>query len=388
MARYFLSCVLILFTLLILCCTQVEVPEEPEPVVLGAMYNLRGRQSVFDIPSANCARLAVEEANRAGGVMGRPVTLVVEDCESELDVVKRKTAEVIEGNPTISALFGFSDTDMVLAAAPVAAESGRVFLTSGATSPKLPSQVPEYLFLACFGDNVQAAAGAEWAHEALSARTVSIFFNSERAYTRLLEGYFETRFKELGGEVLSIQSYKPETLQQTILELEKADLIYLSGEETGEILEAVRLLRKAGHTAPILGGDGFDSEEVWKENPDVENVFFTTHVYLGKDNPDPRVIAFLDAYEKKYPGNIPDGFAALSYDAARLLLAAIEKAQSAEPEAVRNALAGIQGFEGVTGTISYSPGSRIPKKSVAILQVDKGSLKLVKDFVPEQVPAP
>src|SRR5262249_54007384 len=127
-------------------------------------------------------------------------------------MVKEKTAALFQRFPAVSAVIGLSDTDLVLAAAPVAAANNRLFVTSGATSPKLPGQVPKFLFLACFGDNVQAAAGAEWAFKDRHARTVSILFDSSKSYTRLLHAYFRARWEQLGGQVVSAHSYKPGNL--------------------------------------------------------------------------------------------------------------------------------------------------------------------------------
>jgi len=373
---------------LILGCVQVDHPKKPAPIVLGAIYNLSGFQADLDVPSSRGVRLAIEDVNREGGVLGRPMRLVVEDGESKPAVVEKKTADMLTRFPTMSAMMGLSDTDMVFAAAPVAAANQRLFLTSGATSPRLPAQIPKYLFLACFGDNVQAAAGAEWAYQDLGARTVSILFNSDKSYTRLLQGYFETSFKQLGGKVLSVEGYKPGDMSQAILKLQKADLIFLSAGDPSEALKGVSLLRKAGFSTPILGGDGFDSEDVWQKRPDIRNVFFTTHAYLGPDNGDPKVVAFRKAYIEAYPGNIPNAFAALGYDAAQLLMAAIAEAGSPEPADVLEALAGIRQFEGVTGTMGYAPGSRIPRKSVTILQIEGGNCKLVRQLLPERVPPP
>jgi branched-chain amino acid transport system substrate-binding protein len=99
-------------------------------------------------------------------------------------------------------------------------------------------------------------------------------------------------------------------------------------------------------------------------------------------------VAFREAYVKAYPGSLPDAFAALGYDAARLLIAAVAEAESPDPKKVRQALAGIRRFEGVTGTIGYPPGSRIPTKSVAILEIDNGRRTLVRTLSPSQVPPP
>jgi branched-chain amino acid transport system substrate-binding protein len=371
----------------LLFCAGSARANEPAPVVLGAIYNLTGSQAGLDIPSSRGAQLAVDQANRGGGVMGRPVRLVLEDGESRPEVIAAKTAAALADNPSMSALFGLSDTDMVLAAAPVAASNGRLFLTSGATSPLLPAELPDYLFLACFGDNVQAAAAAEWAYEDLGARTVSVLFDATTSYTRLLHGYFQTRFAELGGEVVSVESYVPGDIGPAVGRLGKADVVFVAAVPE-DVVEAVRLLRAAGIEAPILGGDGFDVEDAWRDHPEINQVFFTTHAYLGADNPDPRVTAFRKAYADAYPGGLPDAFAALGYDAARLLIAAVADAGSDDPQAVRDALVGIRRFEGVTGIISYPPGSRIPTKSVTILEIDNGRRKLVRTLSPTLVPPP
>jgi branched-chain amino acid transport system substrate-binding protein len=358
------------------------------PLVVGAIYNLTGAQAVLDVPSAEGARLAVDEVNRGGGVLGRHIELALEDGETSPEVIGTKAADLLGRFKSMPGIIGLSDTDLVLAAAPVAAADGRLFLTSGATSPKLPAQVPEWLFLACFGDNVQAAAGAEWAYGARAGRTASILYSSASSYTVLLQGYFRTRFEQLGGQIVSVQAYTPEDLSaDTIRGVEPADFIYLSAQPE-DALQAVQLLRAGGFSTPILGGDGLDSAGLWEKHPEIGDVFFTTHAYLGPDNPDPDVTAFREAYERAYPGSTPDAFSALGYDAARLLLDAVDRAGGNDPDAVRAALAATRNFKGVTGTITYAAGSRIPSKSVTILQIDLGTRRFVEQLVPAVVPPP
>lgn len=362
---------------------------EVAPVVVGALYNLTGFQSGLDVPSSQGARLAVTEINRSGGVLGRKLRLVLEDGESQPKVLRTKTATLLKRYPTMTAVMGLSDTDMVLGAAPVAAENGRLFLTSGATSPRLPAQVPKYLFLACFGDNVQAAAAAEWAYEDLSTRTAAIVYDAAKDYTNLLQGYFRARFQELGGQVVSARGFTTRTeLNAAISTIGKPDMVFLSAAAPEDIIEGVRGLRRAGYAGPIVGGDGFDAEKLWQRHTELGNVFFTTHAYLGKDNPDPRVSAFREVYTNAYPGSAPDAFAALGYDTMRLLAAAITRAKSADPASVLKAMAGIDRFEGVTGVIGYASGSRIPRKSVSILRVEWGQLSLARQMMPVKVPPP
>ena len=304
---------------------------------------------------------------------------MLEDGESQPKVLREKTAVLLKRYPSMTALLGLSDTDMVLSAAPLAAEGRKLFLTSGATSPRLPAQ----------GDNVQAAAAAEWAYGELTVRTAVIVYDASKDYTNLLQNYFRTRFQELGGRIVSARRYTTrDELNRAIGGIGKPDLVFLSAAAPDDIIEGVQGLREAGYSGPILGGDGFDAEKLWQRHAELGNVFFTTHAYLGTDNPDPRVTAFREFYTSAYPGSAPDAFAALGYDTVRLLAAAIARAQSADPAAVLEALAGIKRFEGVTGVIGYAAGSRIPRKSVSILRVQRGRLSLAQQMMPTKVPPP
>ncbi|MFO0995748.1 MAG: ABC transporter substrate-binding protein [Alphaproteobacteria bacterium] len=368
--------------------SRAYAADQGQPVILGGVYNRHGEQASLDIPTARGARLAVRELNRKGGVLDRPLRLIAVDGDTKADVLKEKTAQLFERFPSIVALTGLSDTDMVLAAAPVAAAHRRLFLTSGATSPQLPAQIPDYLFLACFGDNVQAAAGAEWAYRDRGARTAAILYDSSSTYTRLLQGYFKARFEALGGQVVSSEAYAGQDLDGPIGHLKKADMVFLSAHTPGDAAVAVARLRAAGFSGLILGGDGFDSETVWRRLPNVSKVFFTTHAYLGADNRALGVVAFRRAYREMFANSEPDAFAALGYDSVRLLASAIERAGRDDPGAVLDALASTRNFKGVTGTFSYADSSHIPTKSVSIVEIRKGKRRLAKEFIPSAVPPP
>ena len=360
---------------------------DDQKVVIGAMFNVTGGQRDLDLPSSEGARLAVDLANASGGVLGRPVKMVLVDGRSQPEFIASEARRLLQEEPALAGLIGFSDTDMVMAAAPIAAGHGRVFITSGATSPLLPQQVPDFLFLACFGDNVQAAAGAEWAYEKLAARTVAVLYKQGSTYTRLLHEYFERRFRELGGNIVATQPYVIEDIAANARALPKTDLIYLAAQPE-DVAPAIRELRAAGKDAPILGGDGLDIGEAWAEVEDAHDIYFTTHAYLGADNPDPEVQRFRAAFAKIHADKNPDAFTALGYDATRLLLAAIEAAGSTDPEAVRNAVATTRDFQGATGTISFASASRIPLKSVTVIAVNAGRQSFAAEVLPKRVPPP
>lgn len=118
-------------------------------------------------------------------------------------------------------------------------------------------------------------------------------------------------------------------------------------------------------------------------------VYFTTHAFVDAANPDPAMTAFMAAYQQANPGHEAGAFAALGYDTARLILVAVAKAGSDAPAAVLAALPQVEAvFRGLTGTIRYDNGSRIPSKSVTVLQVHAGRVSLAGQFVPSEIPQP
>jgi branched-chain amino acid transport system substrate-binding protein len=129
--------------------------------------------------------------------------------------------------------------------------------------------------------------------------------------------------------------------------------------------------RAAGLAQPILSGDGFDTSllsAVAGENADA--IYYATHVSLA--NAAENVQDFVQSYEAAYGRPPENAFAALGYDTMNLIADAIGRAGAADPAAIRNALAATQGFQAVTGVISYPEGQRKPHKSVTVIQVQDG----------------
>ncbi len=349
---------------------------------------MSGQQSALDVPASHGAALAASQINAGHGVLGRKLSLSPVDGKTDLKDLKRQVETSLKTNSGIVAYFGLADTDNVLAAAPPVTETETVFLTSGATSPKLPDQVPGYLFLACFSDNVQAAAAAEWANTGLNAKTAVILADMKLTYPRLLQDYFSKSFTALGGKILGNTSIDPKASSWPEFNTVGADVVFLSVETADDAVEIIKALREDGFQGPIIGGDGYDEEEVWSRNPDIGGVYFSTHVYLGADASKPEVVKFREAYEKAYPGEQPTAFSALAYDTVGLLAAALRTSGTADKAGVLNGLLALKDYDGVTGKIRYPDESRIPLKSVSLVEVSGGKLKLADEILPTSVPAP
>jgi branched-chain amino acid transport system substrate-binding protein len=393
-----LAMIMIASAIVIFCSISGMAAENGETdqnstIKIGAIYNLEGSQSPLDIPSAKGAKLAVKEINDNGGINGREIELILCDGKTDPIAIEECARQLIYSD-NVSAIIGFSDTDMVLAAAPIAAEAKTVFITSGATSPKLPEQIEDYLFLACFGDNVQAAAGAEYAHNSMDLKTCYLLIDEDMEFTRLLGRYFKEKYTQLGGEILLEDTYQGGTKDfsaqiDALKDLDLApDMLYISSgpDDAGVI---IKKLRDEGYNQPIFGGDSFDTPKLVNiAGKNTSNVFFATHALMDEENSTEVVKEFISAYKSEYGAAPESAFAALGFDAVMLLADAIRRAGLDDREAILAALPNSEDVEGVTGTISYENDSRIPKKGVTIVSIVNGTFTYLETIVPEKVPTP
>jgi branched-chain amino acid transport system substrate-binding protein len=387
-----ITVILVIATLLASCAGSTQSGANT-PIKIGVIYNVTGAQASLDAPSYNGAMLAAKEINAAGGVLGRQIQIVFYDGKSDATVIGNAATQLVETDKVV-AMMGFSDSDMTLAAAPIAAKAGIVFVTSGATSPKLPDQVPDYLFLACFGDNVQAAAGAEYAYNTLNYKSVYLLTDQGMEYTKLLSKYFKERYTELGGQAILEDSYQTgdKDFSAQITRLKGAstqpDFLYIAAgpDDIGTI---VKQFRDSGIDKAIMGGDGYDTPLLVQiPGKGATNVYFTTHSLMDPNLGTDPIKKFISAYTAEYNTPPENAFAALGYDTMKLIADAISRAKSTDPKAIRDALAATKDFPGITGKLTFLPGSRVPQKGVAIILVTDQKLTLAAEVVPAKIPAP
>ncbi|MGD0951292.1 MAG: ABC transporter substrate-binding protein [Methanotrichaceae archaeon] len=319
-------------------------------IKIAGGFALTGGGSALDGPAANGALLAVKEINSKGGVLGRPVELVVRDSRYDMDLTAQIARQFVNEDKVVSGI-GFSDTDSVMAAGPVFQKAGLPFITVGATSPKIPDQIGDMVYLACFGDNVQAAAGAEFAAKHFGRRAY-LLVDKSADYTVLLADYFMRSFKELGGDVVLEDSYTDNTtdLSKQIADLKnlsrQPDFYYIAAMpyNAGTVIEQ---FRDAGLVGPIVGGDGYDTPEILKLGGNAsDNVFFSTHALMDPNSGDEGVKEFIAAYDKEYGHNPENAFAALGYDTMRLMVDAIGRAGSTDSKAIQRAIQDTKDFRG------------------------------------------
>ena len=348
------------------------------PLKIGAIYNLTGTQSALDQPSAQGAQLAVKQINEAGGVLGRKLKLILYDGQTDPATIKKLTKKLIEKDK-VTAIIGLSDTDLVLAAAPIAAAAQKLFITSGATSPELVRQVPEYLFLACFDDQAQAKAAANYAYQKLRLKSAYVLFDTKMAYTKILAQSFKDDYQDLGGKIIAENIFV--TGQQDFSAFMKAfkklkrktpDMLYIAAgpEDIGQI---IKQFRENNIYEPIFGGDSYDNPLIVQTaGENAHDIYFTTHTFFDEEQLSKLSQQFFKAYFQEYQTFPLNFFAALGYDTVRLLAQAITKAGKTDTPSILKALKNTEDFYGITGKITYSQSSRIPQKDITLVVIKKG----------------
>jgi branched-chain amino acid transport system substrate-binding protein len=378
-------------SLLLAACGGAGGGSTSGPIKIGGGFALTGAESSLDLPAANGAKLAAKEINAAGGVLGRQIDLVIHDSKYDMSVTAQIAKQFVEQDK-VAAVIGFTDTDSVLASGPTIQSAGLPFITAGATSPKIPTQVGDKMFLACFGDNVQAAVGAEYGFKNFG-KSAYLLWDKGIEYTTLLGGYFKARYTELGGTLVLEDQYEDQATDFSaqiakIKALPQQPDFYFISAMPYNVGPVVKQFRDAGLTGPIIGGDGYDTPDLISvAGPASENVFFTTHALIDATGGTEGIKKFIAAYNKEYGHDPENAFAALGYDTMYLIADAIKRAGSTDPAAITKAIGETKNFPGITGSITFAD-SHVPQKGVTVIAVKGGKFTLGAELVPEKVPAP
>lgn len=354
-----------------------------QPIKVALLFNLTGDMASIDAPGFRGAQLAAIRINAAGGLLGRKLKLIVIDSRSDPTAAAEGAFEALEQG--IVAGIGYGDTTYVLAAGPEFAKRGIPFITSGATDPNLPRDVGPSLLMTAYGDDEQAAAMADFAVKYLKAKRFVLWTDVSTDFTRDLAEYFKESLARTGGQLIAQDVFKAGTKDfaphvKRLKALNAVpDAIFVSAAP-GEAATAVAQIRQSGVTAPILSGDGFDSDLVKQlPSPKIANgIYFSTHSYRGQNRPE--VLAFIEEYKKEYGMKPENAFAALGFDALNLLADAIKRANSVSLDPLLKALYETRTFPGVTGEISYARPNRAPIKPISIIGIKNGEYSVIETW--------
>lgn len=358
------------------CGPKAATPD----ISVGLLAELSGDLAAVGQSCKNGAELAAFDVNEGGGFrIGEEVhgiRLVVEDTASRGPNAAEAARRLIDEQKVV-ALIGPSASLGAIPAAAVAEQSKILMISPWSTSPKLTvndtGQPRKYVYRVCYTDEFQARFLARFAIDYERTKNAAVLYEAGSEAPRSQAELFRKEFEALGGSIVAFESYESGTkdfsaAMKKIAEA-KPEIVLLPNYYTDVALQLAQG-RAAGLKVPFLGSDNWNAEQLMKLAPkEIEGSFFSGHYFPGARVD--AVAKFVTTYRHKY-GHEADDVAALAYDAVILLTRAMEAASAPEREAIREGMAKIPSFDGVTGKMVFR--SADPIKSGVMLKAVGGKL--------------
>jgi branched-chain amino acid transport system substrate-binding protein len=352
-----------------------------DTIKIGEFGSLTGDNASFGTSQNNGVQMALEEINAAGGVLGKKIDLIVEDNETKQGETTTIVRKLISQDHVV-AIIGEVASSKSLEAAPICQASKIPMIATAATNPRV-TQVGDYIFRVCFTDDFQAVVIARFVLEKLKLNKIAFMTDVKQDYSVGLTNIAKDYLAKHGATIVKEQSYssgdKDFRAQLTDLKAAAPDVIIITGYYPEAALIA-KQARQFGIKAPLVGGDGWDgSSLIPVGGKAIEGSYFSNH--FSVEDTSPLVQTFVQKYKQKYHAT-PDAFAALGYDAMKLLADAITRAGVADPEKIRAAIQDTENFPGVSGRITIGK-DRNAQKSAVIITIKDGAYKYAETIEPK-----
>jgi branched-chain amino acid transport system substrate-binding protein len=364
----------------LLSCAGANSDSGSNEIVVGEFGSLTGTTATFGISTKNGIDMAVDEVNKAGGLLGKKVRIVVEDDQGKPEEAQTVVTKLINKDQVIAVL-GEVASSRTMAAAPVAQQNGIPLISPSSTNPKV-TEIGDYIFRVCFIDPFQGLVMAKFAANTLKVKNVAVLRDIKNDYSVGLADVFVENFKKLGGNIVADESYSEGdtdfSAQLTSIKSRNPQAVFLPGYYT-EVGLVVRQAKNLGLSVPFMGGDGWDSPKLVEIGGEAVNgTYYSNHFSVA--DPNPAIQKFVTDYKTRY-GETPDALAGLGFDAAGVLFDAIKRANSTDGAKIRDAIAETKDYAGITGRITLDKDRNAVKPAV-ILQVKNGKLEYVETIAP------
>jgi branched-chain amino acid transport system substrate-binding protein len=341
------------------------------PIVVGEVGSMTGTEATFGTSSDRGIQLARDEVNGAGGIKGRQIQMIALDDEGKPEEAATAATRLI-ASEHVTALLGEVASTRSLFMAPKA-QAAKVPMVSPSSTNEKVTAIGDYIFRACFIDPFQGYVMAKYAYSTLHLTKAAILRDVRNDYSVGLARVFSENFTRLGGTITANESFSSGDVdfkaQLTNIKNTAPDALYVPGYYTDVGLIA-RQTREVGIGAPLLGGDGWDSEKLYEiGGAALDGSYFSNHYSV--DDPSPRIQEFVAKFKKAFGGQLPDSLAAQAYDAAGMLFDAMKRAPELTGPAIRDALAQTKNYAGVTGDITMD-ANRNPVKPAVVLKIAHG----------------
>ena len=351
-----------------------------------------------DIPkvgemSKQAGEMLKEDINGAGGldVGGKKYMLefIYEDNEAKAESAVTTALKLIEKDE-ILAMIGPNSSKQAVPAGQVANDNETVMITPWSTNPATTLDRP-WVFRAAFLDPFQGPVAVNFAVETFKAKTAAVLFDLSNDYSKGLAEIFRDEFeKKMGaGTILAFESHGTKdqdfSAQLTKIIATKPDFIFVP-DNYNQVALIVPQSRKLGYKGQFMGSDSWGSAELMTLcGNDCKGLYFSTHYAAAGATGATK--EFIDRFQAKY-GAVPDDVAALTWDATRIVLKAIQDTKGLsgklkrDRKAIREAMAAIPSFEGVTGSMKFNEEGDPIKCAVVVKISDTGTFEFTKSVCP------
>ncbi len=370
-----------LFSIPFLClCALDPSHAHAKEIRIGLITPLSGDVKTFGESVRNSFMIAVDEANAKGGVAGMRIVPVIQDDKND-PTEAANVANLLVNQYRVSAIVGSVTSKASIPVSDVIQAAKIPTISPTATNPKVTvadGKRKDYMFRGCFIDPFQGTVMAKFSRETLGKRRAAVLYDASNDYSKGIAEVFRDVFRKLGGNVVAFESYGKDDVDFSALltkvRASQPDVLFLP-DYYNKVGLIAKQAREQGLKVQLIGPDGWDSPDLVKvAGSAIEGGYFSNH-YSPEDKR-PEVVAWVRKYREKF-GQVPDALGTLAYDGTNLLFDAIRKAGSDDPRKIRDALASIKGFRGVTGKATLD-GNGDMIKSAAILRIVAGKQKFVE----------
>lgn len=364
-----------------------------DTIKIGFNIELTGDIPKVGESSKFAAEMLKEDINKAGGLqVGNKkymLEFVYEDNEAKAESAVTAGLKLIEKDQ-ILAMVGPNSSKQAVPAGQVANDNQTVMVTPWSTNPDTTKDRP-WVFRAAFLDPFQGPVAVNFAVEQFKAKTSAVLYDLENDYSKGLAEIFRSEFeKKMGkGTIKAFESHGTKdqdfSAQLTKIVAAKPDFIFVP-DNYNQVALIVKQARQLGYKGPFMGSDSWGSSELMTLCGDVcKGQYFSTHYAAAGATGATK--EFIDRYNKKY-GYVPDDVAALTWDATRIVLKAVQDTKGLsgklkkDRKAIRDAMAAIPSFEGITGSMKFDAQGDPIKCAVVVKITDQGTFEFTKSVCP------
>jgi len=370
-------CIMMLATLLAGCGgAKSGAEKKAETIKLGFLGAKTGSVANYGLPGEKGMKMAIDELNAKGGVLGKQLEGIYEDNKGESSEIANIATKYITQDKVV-AMVGDPCTGLTKVAADIAQKNQVVIFSAGATGAGVV-EIGDYVFRNTLLDKFAAPAVVDWMINKQGWKNIAIITSLNNGYSTALTPVFKEAITAKGGKIVLEESINDGetdfTAQVTKLKNAKADVLVFTGYYTEAALIMNEVERK-GLDLKLVGGDGLYGADLAKLGKQAVEEKVILYCGFSSDQPSPETDKFIKAYKAKYKED-PDMFSAQYYDAVMILAKAMEDAKSADPKVFKAQLAKLKDYPGVSGKTTIRADREPLKSPVCLLTIKNGKFAL------------